>query len=1233
MSVASVPNPPARQRLWRRWLLRAAVIFFAFLFTCFVIVEIILLTGLPRDLVVAQVEKGFGLRMQVKSLSTGWFGNTTLDGVKLSLPLSDTAFVDVPEMRISHTNLLAMALGFDIRIQAVELDKPVVRVSQNAAGQWNLLDVAELLARTAGKRTGQATESQTPSLPELHINAASVRVTDNQQHSLTIEPINVTGDPESAVTYAYDIEIPSNQKDQPAHVSFRGRVAPGGTWGHDAHLWIHDIDPWLAALRPGLKIPLAFDGSWTGQFTNNGVTGFAKISDASAFGYHLDGIVRAAQTANGISISPDNLRLRTGIALAPEIKLPKGELAYDGKVIRMTRMQMALLGGPVEANGWFEPDTQQGALEAVWQGLKLDAPQIAQSGKLNVAFSRPPAADMTLDVLLSSSGTAPEGNFEAVAKLDVSGRTFSNLNWSIEAPQLAWYRPQSIILDGIKANGAFRDDPQHSILSLSAISLPRDNRLTGVGSYDFSTKSGEINLSGQDWPVHLLEGTRLAFGLEARGTGVPSKTEPNKTVPIIDLSQFYLRSGDAGITITGKYDGQKPKPVSAQVVFENNPSTTPGTGVAVLIRGLVRGDATLLGTLDPLHINMTGTLDGDDAVILNHQIGDIHTAVRGSLDFQKAAIQADAIPFLDGLWTLGATYVLHEDKKPVYATTIDIGVEHLPLPKVSEFLGIPTVQGMFDGRWYVYYPRLKPDPDKVVVTGAGSIQNASYQQLVADNITFQTRMQHGIASVKPIVVQTQDGRIDALASLSLSQSRRIHSEIKFTSFPVALGNGADIRINGGSKQIDMLLPDNSATDPAERQFRVNAPAVDLKVAIDMNKKQQGQLELTAAMDGRIAELKKLEGEILGGKIAATAATDIDHLDQANANITWDGIQSSRIIALYPQLQGLAGAFSVKARMQPAVVARPLQPLQVDAYLYCDKARWRDITLGDGQLHAFADPYSNQFIASNAQATSMQVAGGSADFWYSASRHLDTIFDADGNEIPSGVTLSNLLNLTLKDINLDPFVTSFSPKHGLGLGKLSGRIYTLSAPQTKLLADMASQATTMPTTAAASQSLMQHILATTTVNGDLTIDHSNLAAYGPITVLYNLMHLGANSRTPTGTGSVNLAMEQGTLHVKQLHFFNKGIEVLAVADIDRTWELPDCPIHGSAAGSLQLLRNIKIPVLAEANSVLQQLQGQLTGVEFAGTLLEPTKNHIHQISLSQFGDQLKGLFLSQIGSQR
>ena len=56
-----------------------------------------------------------------------------------------------------------------------------------------------------------------------------------------------------------------------------------------------------------------------------------------------------------------------------------------------------------------------------------------------------------------------------------------------------------------------------------------------------------------------------------------------------------------------------------------------------------------------------------------------------------------------GTWP---TYVLTEGDKPVYATTVDLSVEHLPLPRVSKFLAAPKVDGLFAGRWYVYFPGL-----------------------------------------------------------------------------------------------------------------------------------------------------------------------------------------------------------------------------------------------------------------------------------------------------------------------------------------------------------------------------------------------------------------------------------------------------------------------------------------------------------------------------------------------
>ena len=166
-----------------------------------------------------------------------------------------------------------------------------------------------------------------------------------------------------------------------------------------------------------------------------------------------------------------------------------------------------------------------------------------------------------------------------------------------------------------------------------------------------------------------------------------------------------------------------------------------------------------------------------------------------------------------------------------------------------------------------------------------------------------------------------------------------------------------------------------------------------------------------------------------------------------------------------------------------------------------------------------------------------------------------------------------------------------------------------------------------------QTTMEHILATTTVDANLRLADSNLAQFGPIESLYRFMHLGQDVRTMTGHGTVSLHMEQGQLHISNLYYFNRGIEVRGVATVDRMWDLPDNPISGSAVGTVRPLKSIKFPVLAEADAILTQIQGGLTAVEFAGTVKDPMKKYLRQIGLTEFGSELKGLLLGEIGANR
>lgn len=1272
---AAAAPPPRRRHRVRKWLARLAAVVLLLLLLIAIVIEVVLHTGLPKQIVVGQVENGLGLRMAVGSLSTGWLGHTALGDVKIALPISDQSFFDVPEMKVRHTNLIALILGWPVEIKSVELTRPVLYVRQSRSGQWNLQQVTELLARAGGKKTGEQTAatSSTPALPVLKIEGMTIVVLDNKGHKVKVEPINVDGSPDTPA-WKYDVEIPSQQANVPPHLSVMGRVAPGGTWAHEATVWVNDVRPWVKPFVPTFDQKVSTHVKWSGQIKEAGVAGYLEILDAAFGAYHADGALTAAQNGSDFSISPKNLHLSQKDLTQPAEKqtawnltIPTGTLDYNGQAIRATQVQLALLGGPATFNGWFEPSLRQGALEAYWLDLQVPKSGVTQSGKLNVSFSKPLAAPINISVLASSSGKAPQGTFDAVLKAEASGPNFTNLTWQASTPQLAYYRaPQPVILNGLSVAGAYTQDSQHKLVRLDRVSLPADNRLSGSGTYDLATKEGHLHVEGQDWPLHLIQGSRIAFILDATGQGLPKSAEPGKTppakpqtVPVVQLNELNMRSGDASLTISGAYDGRNPKPVDMTVSFVNQPGPAAQTGAPAIVHGYLAGQAKLSGLLGdydtPMAIDLTGTLAGREAEILGHPLGDISTKLVGSIDDQRAVIRADGIPLLDGIWNLGATYVMREADRPVYATTVDLSVDHLPLPRVAQFLGAPKVEGVFGGKWYVYFPGLKPNPSDIRVAGGGNVHNLAASSLVADEMTFTTALEGGKFSIDPIRLKRGNyGRADASAHVDLSNWRQITTALQLANFPIDMpSSGAGLLLSGGSSQIVVSLPNASAKDEAARQLRANGN-LDVRSVISIESQTdakgqrtmqpEGTVRTLIGIEGRTVDLRELHGDLLGGTLEGNGVADLDHLlTQTHLNVAWKNLQSDRIVRLYPGMKGFGGTYSGTARLAPATVPRPLEPLTLDVQTNATGGHWRTVKVGDAEIHAFLGWRKQRFadatatmvhlIASDRQTSGLAVGGGRVDFWFSSSGHVDLSPMPNGVQEPSGVTVSNQLNLTLQKLDVDQFVKALDPSYPKsGYGRLGGKVFLLSAPKSKTLTDIAastSQPTTGPGATAAESNAMKRLLATTTMDANVSIENSDLGNFSPIAFLYNTMHLGGGPRTPTGHGTVSAHMEQGKLHVTRLYYFNRGIEARGVATVDQVWNLPDCPLEGNVIGTARPLKNIKLPLFAEADAILASLQNQLTTIGFGGTLRNPSGFYI--VSLKMLAGEVRGLLLKELGS--
>ena len=101
----ALPGPPRSRRRWS-WPVRLLLTLIALLLIAALVVQIILWTNVPRQIVLSRLQTEMGLRVTAESVSTGWFGHTTLNDVTLALPLADKPFLHVPGMRVRQQHAL-----------------------------------------------------------------------------------------------------------------------------------------------------------------------------------------------------------------------------------------------------------------------------------------------------------------------------------------------------------------------------------------------------------------------------------------------------------------------------------------------------------------------------------------------------------------------------------------------------------------------------------------------------------------------------------------------------------------------------------------------------------------------------------------------------------------------------------------------------------------------------------------------------------------------------------------------------------------------------------------------------------------------------------------------------------------------------------------------------------------------------------------------------------------------
>ena len=122
---------------------------------------------------------------------------------------------------------------------------------------------------------------------------------------------------------------------------------------------------------------------------------------------------------------------------------------------------------------------------------------------------------------------------------------------------------------------------------------------------------------------------------------------------------------------------------------------------------------------------------------------------------------------------------------------------------------------------------------------------------------------------------------------------------------------------------------------------------------------------------------------------------------------------------------------------------------------------------------------------------------------------------------------------------------------------------------------------------------------------------------------------STQQTALGDGNVEFHLERGTISIEHMHYFNRGTEIRAVATVDQLWKFPNSPFNGTAYITARPLKNLKLPVLSDFDSVLVSLQTSLalTGVRVEGTIKKNRK--IGPIGITDMTDEMQRFLVGDV----
>ena len=1191
------PDDQPRQRpkrsFARRWIPRFIVAIATLIVVVVIITQIVLSTEIPKQIVIAQVQSILGLRITAGSLSTGWLGHTTLHDVQVSLPLAEKPFCTLPELHVTHTELPILLLTQSIDIHSIELDKPVVTVTQDKFGHWNLQDVAQLLLKATGQGQPPAPGKAAPLvLPDVTLRDGDIEVTDNAGRHAALTPLMLTARTQGGLVWHYDASLKSADG---ANASFTGRIVPNDNFTHEVDFQLNHLatlaKPWVPDFDPAAAV----SGDWKGSVPNGGIAGRLTLREAQYQNITAENGDFSVQSANGsVTVTPNTLLVRSNVGPSISLHVAGGSIQADASRAKINQLDLTALDGDVRLDGALSYADLTGSLKASWSTLH-PARGIDTTGTFTASMQPQWPDRYAITAQLTTAGSALALPYSADIALTAAGKNWNAAEATITARTLRYDWKTPIRLDGLVAHIA-SNPGQIQLTDVSIARLNSSNGTTGgsvIGSGALKYDPTHPGTDHYNWWLYLA-GENLTI------PAIPNSPITPPTIAgafnawgdqqNIGLKNSYAVLGSVLATADGYYHISSPKPMDVNVFVAEttkSPSTMPAAD-STFVQGHLRGDAHLTGTIAPLDLLIDGQLHGRGLIIAGSPLDDVDLKCTAEIDKNHAVFDTDQLKLLDGEWKLHAQMPGAHQVPEAKLTFHD-----LKLASVGALVHQPNISGsasgMLDGELN------EPSFDHLAVNGQFSATDVHANQLLVDEATGSISLRQNRLAITPIHLTHGGGHAEASLAADLAHPELITAKLNAEKWPADVG------------QIHAELGANTRQLLIDAKNRTASGRVGFSGGIDFQSNHVGDGAGTVALTGQTANLESFSATALGGTADGTATFALAAPMASRAEFHWKGLNFNALSSYEDRLRGAGGSFSGQAVLAPVSDPRALAPL-----LLTIDAAGTHTHMGPVQLAGFHLPLwldKDPEYRAVLDGGRINIADGSIGVFARLSSHVDN-------------TLTAQLNATLSELDVD---------------QLINEVEMSSTPTTKSSSNPESTPTTHNQKSAYPGRLNGQIDA----NGDprnvkacfaniaLSLHDSDLANFGPFAALYNVMHLGGGPSTPSGAGTVNARYDNDDFIVTSLYYFNRGIYAYGDPRVNDIRKYPDCPQSGSVAGTFRPLENIKLPFFADADQIFSVLQSNFSAIALGGTVGKPTYT---PQSVADLGSALKNVLIGNAQSK-